>query len=493
MIDTGKKEVVFVYPNPYSFGERRIANILNMPVAYLVLSGFLEKHGIPCRIIDTRAEDYRSYDYSNALFLGMTALTGAMIGNGLDIADHVRKQNPDLPIIWGGPHPSSLPAETLEHPLVDAVCIGEGEPVVLPLAQALLEGKSIDGIPGLLTSTSSLKRAAWMDLNEIPPLPYEKLKLERYQNGSFFEFATSRGCPHRCVFCYNLAFNRDPDTGNPSYRFQSAEHAVEQLEIVCKKHKMQMAGFVDDNLFGRRQRPLEIAQGIIKKGLDFRWFANCVASYFRGFDDAYMRALKDAGCFRLDIGGESGSPDILNMVGKGTRPSDLLNSAKKCHKVGIVPSYSFIIGWPDETDEDLEMTLSVIDQLAREVPCVWINGVYVITPFPGTPYLDIAVEGGFVPPGSLQGWADQKFAVETEKYIPWHSRQKRDRLNAIARFSKTDFLPGKAYRNPYTGWVKNVAHRLMSIDARTRWKNRSFGHTYEWKAWDWLLRTRNKF
>lgn len=486
-----KKEIVLLYPNPYGIGERRLSTIMNMPLSIMSLSAYLEKHGFPVRFIDTRAEDFRKYDYGNALFAGITTLTGGMIRNGLDIAGFIRRKQPELPIIWGGVHPSSLPAQTLESPLVDAVCVGEGEMVALDVARALLDGGDLQGIPGLLTESSELQKRPWMNLDDIPPLPYEKLMLDRYQDG-FFEFPTSRGCPHRCIFCYNQAFNRDPGTGRPSYRAQSAEYVVEQLERVARTYPMQRAGFVEDNFFAKKSRVAKIAEGIVRKGLKFRWFTNGVASYFRAYDDDFLTLLRRSGCFRIDIGGESGSPMLLDRVSKGTIQEDIVNSAVKCARNGITPSYSFIIGWPDEDDDDLEMTLALIDRLNREVPTMWINGVCVITPFPGTTYLEEAVQRGVVPPDSLEGWSEHLFASGARTSIPWHDSAKRDRLMTIARLSKTDFLKGNHSR-PHNGWLKNVAYRLMSIDAKLRWKMRFFRAPYEWKLLDWALRKRQKF
>ena len=485
---------MFVYPNPYGIGERRLASIMNMPLAFLSLSAFLEKHGIRARVIDSRAEDYRTYDFDNALFVGITALTGGMIRNGLDICRHVRGRRPDLPLVWGGPHASSLPAQTVEHPLVDAVCVGEGEPVALELARCLEGGRRIEdlkGIPGLLTKTTTLEPRGWMDLDEIPPLPYDKLDLDRYKRRTFFEFPTSRGCPHRCIFCYNQAFNRDPGTGRPSFRMQSSAHVLDQLERVAGRFPMREGGFVEDNFFASKRRVVEIAEGIVRRGIVFSWFTNGVASYFRSYDDDFLALLRRSGCARIDIGGESGSPAILERICKGTVPEDILNSARRCARNDIIPSYSFIIGWPDETDDDLERTLSLIDQLAREVPRTWINGVFVITPFPGTEYLDEAVARGFVPPKDLEGWGEHLFAVDTSRYTPWHDRGRRDELMVIARLSKTDFLGGST--KPFRSRLRNTVYRAMSADARFRWRRRFFGVPYEWKLWDWAFRRQQKF
>lgn len=487
------KEVLFLYPNPYNVGEQRMNNILNMPGAFLALSAFLEKNGIPTRIIDTRAEDFRDYDLSKALFVGITCLTGAMIKNGLDLARYVRDRFPDLPIIWGGAHPSSLPLETIKHPLVDAVCVGEGEYTVLELAEKLVAGESIDEIQGLLTKNNSLTLRPLMDMNELPPLPYHKLKLEKYKNSTFFEFGTSRGCPHDCIFCYNHAINRDYKTNRAQTRIQSSSYVLDQIDQVAKKYPIEVAGFVDDNFFMSRKRVQEIAQGIVDRGYHFKWFANGVASYFKAYSDELMALMKQSGCFRIDIGGESGSQKLLNRIAKGTKVDDIVESAKKCAKHGIIPSYSFIIGWPDETDEDMEMTLSLIDRLHEEIPTVWINGLYVITPFPGTPYMEEAIRGGVRIPTDLEGWGHYLFAVDVKHNIPWHNLRRRHKIMLYARLSKMSYRPGKKVDSPYKhNFFKHWAYVFMSYDARFRWKYRFTAFALEWKLWDWLFRRYNK-
>ncbi|MBI4406184.1 MAG: B12-binding domain-containing radical SAM protein [Deltaproteobacteria bacterium] len=491
-LNCSKREVVFLYPNPYGVGIRRLTTINNMPLALLCLSAFLEKHGIPTRIIDTRAEDFRSYDYAKALYVGITVLTGGMIKNGLELARYVRNTRPDLPIVWGGVHPSSLPVQTVEHPLIDAVCVGEGERVALKLAQNLMSGGKMEDIAGIVTKSSGLHKQPWLNMDEIPALPYDKLNLPLYKSSTYFEFPTSRGCPHQCIFCYNQAFNKDSTLNQPSFRMQSSLHVLDQLERVAHQYPVSTVGFIEDNFFAKRSRVSEIAEGIVRKGLKFSWFANGVASYFRNYDDEFMCLLRKSGCFRIDIGGESGSPKILKKVGKGTVPEDIIHSAIKCAKNGIRCSYSFIIGWPDETDEDRDMTLAMIDRLAREAPQMWINAIYVITAFPGTAYLDEAIQKGFSPPDNLEGWAEYLFAVDAEKQTPWHDKKKRETLMTIARLSKTDFLQN-SYSRPFNGRLKNIAFRLMSYDAKLRWRFRFFGFPYEWKIWDSVFRKNQKF
>ena len=140
-------------------------------------------------------------------------------------------------------------------------------------------------------------------------LPYELLG-KAFYDPTTIPVHTSRGCPHRCSFCYSPAFNKR------RYRAKSAERVVKEVEYLNKKYKIRNFDFgAEDEFFIDIQRAYEIFQSIIQKGLKIRWSTFC---RFDTFDRAYKKfgqefidLMKNSGCYYISFGAESGSTEII--------------------------------------------------------------------------------------------------------------------------------------------------------------------------------------
>jgi radical SAM superfamily enzyme YgiQ (UPF0313 family) len=150
------------------------------------------------------------------LLVGVTAFTGPMIRSALDMCDVVRAARPEVPIAWGGVHPSLLPAETtLQDPRADFVVQGEGEYTLPALARAVAEGKAPVGIPGVWWKDADGVHGSPPELienlDELPTPPWHLVDVARYQptykGRRSIYLQSSRGCPFRCGYCYNGVFN----------------------------------------------------------------------------------------------------------------------------------------------------------------------------------------------------------------------------------------------------------------------------------------------
>jgi len=123
---------------------------LHIPLALLHVAKPLDDNGFKVRILDTRVHDYRDVDLDDVLCVGITAMTSPIqISLGLDVARHIKERRGELPIVWGGPHPSILPEETIENPYVDIIVRGEGEDTLLELVRKIDTGQSWDSVKGI--------------------------------------------------------------------------------------------------------------------------------------------------------------------------------------------------------------------------------------------------------------------------------------------------------------------------------------------------------
>lgn len=483
------REIILIYPNPVFPGNNIWhCRLSSLPLSIMSLVPSLEKNGFVTRMIDTRDRDYRLVEYDNALFVGISTQTGVQIKNGLEVAGFIRKNYPDVPIVWGGIHPSILPEETILHPLVDIVCEGEGEETVVDLAMALCNQQDVGQVPGLTFKGANGKiisthPRSFVDMDSLGHLPFENLNMKRY--GHKVEMFTSRGCPNRCTFCYNRTYHRS------RWRSKSAEKVIDDIQHAATTvNPPNIVNFCDDNFFVNQRRIVEICEGKIKRNISFTWTAFCCADYFRKYDGDFLELLARSGCSVIDFGGESGSEKILERIGKGISRDDIMNAAKKCDSAGIGARFSFIFGFPEETHTDREATFSLIDSLISECKRVQFYGIYLLTPYPGTPDYKDALKRGFNTPRSLDEWGEYKFA--DFRNIPWCDKNDADYLRTISRLTRFKFYP-QAGGHPYPRLWKNIIYELLSIDSRLRWRFKLFDFPFEWLLYDSHCRKRHKY
>lgn len=218
------QKILLIYPGHFNslFSE--------IPLPLLYIAWALRKKAFDVEIFDARLQDINTIEDKNYLFVGITSMTGEMLKSAIEAAKYIRNMNPAIPIVWGGVHVSLLPEQSLKSPYVDIVVRGEGELTVQELAETLLNRENLNSIAGI-----SFKRQGviltnpdrkFMDLDEIDiELPYDIIDLKQYSNVDF-PLHTSRGCPWKCTFCYNLVFNKR------KYRSKSVERVLDEIEYV---------------------------------------------------------------------------------------------------------------------------------------------------------------------------------------------------------------------------------------------------------------------
>ena len=222
-----------------------------MPLALLHIAASLKQEGFSVRILDMRLDDYRHLQVEYPLFVGISCMSGLQIKYALEFAHFVRMQNPSVPLVWGGVHPTLLPEQTATSDYVDVVVRGEGELVINDLAGAFALNKPLDEVAGITYKVNGAMKSnpdgETINLNEIPiALPYDLLQIDKYPSfkSGRFHVQTSRGCPHRCGFCYNSRFNKN------RWRSKNAERVLDEIEYIVKKYPhIKIIDPIDDNVF----------------------------------------------------------------------------------------------------------------------------------------------------------------------------------------------------------------------------------------------------
>lgn len=402
----------------------------------------------------------------DALLVGMTATT-AEIKDAISLARVLKDQVPGVPLVWGGWHATLFPTQMENSDLVDHVVVGDGEDAFKQIVSQLAQGCSCQQI-GRRTESSSvqlsgLPRPRYELIPEIgrfitSPLSDKFMDTYHTRQCRWLPYQTSRGCPHACSFCIN------PVTGNRNYRFKDPIHSAREMVELADTFGLTHIKIIDDNLFVRKHRVLEMFREVGRLGGGFTWDAECRIDYFREefVDDRLLALLKKNGLVQLTFGIESGSPASLARMRKGYRDSAGLahRAVGACARHDITVRGSFVLDIPGDSPEDIFQTVDLIRRLRRygNFSC----GVHTYRPYPGSPLCETLIKGGRISlPDRLESWADEavvKQFTDTTVVRKWQDNYK---LSSGVSF----------YESLESGfWLKR--HQLPS--GFLRWINRAF-------------------
>ncbi len=363
---------------------------------------------------------------SNPLCVGVTCMTGVQIKYALEIGRFV-KENSSVPVIFGGVHPTFLPEQTLASRYVDIVISGEGDYALFEIISCLKRNKSLSSVRGIYYKEDGKVRKTPVrelirNLDELPALPYDLIDVNAYyglnlgDGGKSITMITSRGCPFRCTFCYNTRYYRN------TWRPMSAKKVLERMKYLVKRYGIKTFYFHDDNFSVDLKRVDAIARGIIDFGLKVSWgLLGTRIDTLARMDDSFLERLRRAGCVNIDIGIESGSRRILELIKKKINLDEVISVNRKLARHGFITKYTFIVGFPSETEEEVMQSVKLALRLSEENPHAY-TPFFIFTLYPGTEIFDLAVKHGYRTPSRLEGWITSNYEQAYLSY-PWLSKK----------------------------------------------------------------------
>src|SRR4029079_14428654 len=146
-----------------------------------------------------------------------------------------------------------------------------------------------------------------------------------------------------------------------------------------------------------------ICRGLLDEGVRVRWFGTGRADLLRRLTDEQLGLLRESGCYKVNVGAESGSPELLKHIKKGTQVEEVLETAEKLPRFGIGARFSFIAGFPQEPSGSLGETYRTVKQL-REIDGEFETPIYFYAPYPGTELAARMPALGFEAPRALEDW-----------------------------------------------------------------------------------------
>jgi len=380
-------ELLLLNP-PHLKPPAKMVDIPRLAIGYL--AGYTREQGIKTSILDSKVSMLNVEDTIKKIteikpaYLGITAMTHE-IKVSAEIAEGVKKIDPSIKIIVGGAHPTVLPKATLEEfPSFDVCVIGDGEETLEKLVKSWNAHNSIENIPGIAFHMDGDIRKNenadyGMDLDHLA-LPAWDL----YPPASEYPIISSRGCPFRCNFCCRI-------NGNIS-RFRTPEKVVDEFEVLVEKYQAKLISFKDETLTLRKSHVLTMCKEICKRGLHRKVKWKC-GTRVDCSNEEILTALKDAGCYDIEFGVESGNEQILKQSGKNIKLPQVLEAVKLAKKLKFKTRSLFILGHPYETPETLNDTIKFAGRLATTYVSFGI-----MVPYPGTEIYDMALkgEGGYL-------------------------------------------------------------------------------------------------
>ena len=342
-----------------------------IPYSLLMLYSYLKDTDFEVRIVDQRtvpdvASVIDQLD-ANVLCFGISSFTGVQIKNGLEIAKQLKTKFPQTPIVWGGWHPSSMPEQTLKHPLVDIVVRGQGEVTFKELVFALNNNSSLSEVKGISYKLNG--QCFHNGIRELSgviedfKLPFEAVDIEKYiykkayagRSDKTIGIITSLGCPNNCGFCAVGGLYKQ------HIFFRNIDSVLEEIDYFVEKYKINAITIDDDNFFVSPKRVRKFCTELINKPYTISWDAGVsVNILLKLYTDKDLKLIKESGCEQLYIGAESGSDTVLQMIGKKATVLQTYEFVKKMKEIGIKASLSSMVGLPKVSSDEIFETMDMI-------------------------------------------------------------------------------------------------------------------------------------
>lgn len=346
-----------------------------------------------CKLIEEKAYD----------LIGVTMLT-PMYVRSIEVVKAIRYAFPEITIVVGGPHPTIMPRDTLiENREIDFAVIGEAEVIFLNLVNALDKGGNTEDIPGIAYrkhDTVVINRPTEMivNLDDLPiparhllPMHAYHMTKSRSQSSHAFTVSVARGCPFNCAFCCRIFGRR--------VRHHSVERIIEEIDILVNNYGAREINLEADTLTINKHFITSLCDGIIRSGLSKNITWTC-ESRIDTINEDILKKMKEAGCWQISYGVETGSQRLLDLIHKDISLEHIEKTFALTKRIGISIRAFFMLGIPTETRQESLKTIS----FAKKLDARW-SQFTICTPFPGTELYDLVLkEGGL----KSQSWADYK-------------------------------------------------------------------------------------
>lgn len=345
-------------PSPFLIGQKDFP-----PLGVLYIASVLRENNFEVEVLDLANKEDQLESVLKLLEADMygVSATTPQYPFAKKIMKILNETNLNVPVVIGGPHPSSVPNKCLADGF-DHVVAGEGEQAMLNIASKYRDKKQVKKI---------IRYPYIKDIDTIPRPARDLIDLKSYGYNVNEKLATtiisSRGCPYECAFCSKDVWQR-------TVRFHSPKYVVDELNEIINDFGFHHFLFLDDSLALNKKRLVRICNLI--EPLNIKW--RC---YMRtnGVTKEMLKKMKQAGCSEIGFGIESGSQKILDIANKKTNVDENLKVVKYCKEAGVIPNVFIMIGLPGETHKTVEETKNWMEKAKPDK-----FGFNIFAPYVGT-------------------------------------------------------------------------------------------------------------
>jgi anaerobic magnesium-protoporphyrin IX monomethyl ester cyclase len=432
-------------------------------------------------------------------YIGFTVMPGPQLKQAVPISKKIKADFPNTVMIWGGYFPTNQFKVVLESGYVDFVINGPGDYAFPKLLHALENGEPYHTIRNLIfRSGDQLVKTTKEELIEqdiLNPLPYDRLNdfypINKYLGRTYLgnrtlAYHSSIGCPFTCSFCAVVP------TYQARWKAKSAEHVYRDIKYIKNRWGADAIEFHDNNFFVSEKRTTEFARLIRPEKMN--WWGMARIDTMDKFKDESLSLIREAGCKIIFFGAESGNDAVLHQLDKGGTQTgeQIARFAERLKAYDIIPEYSFVLGTPAPTEEEvmaqIEFDIQFIKRIKSVNPRTEIV-LYTYSPVPmeGSELYKQVLASGFEYPKQLEDWINpqwERFDLRKNPLTPW--------LNAamINKIRNFETVLNGYYPTVSDIRLNNLKRRLIQWVSGLRYKTNFYHHPYEIKLLHRLWRYR---
>jgi radical SAM superfamily enzyme YgiQ (UPF0313 family) len=417
------------------------------PLALLAIAGPLTKAGYEVRILPRDPAEHRNYfnaHTDDALCYGVSVMTGPQIKQALTSTGLAKEILPQMPVVWGGWHPTIFPGQVAVHDGIDVAVAGQGEDAFFELVTCLAGKMSYKSVHGLVFKADGRLVnngvATLKDINRFPPLNYGLLDMEKYVfedeiSPRTINYVSSRGCPKNCPSCAQSMVS------NGVWRAYAPTRMVEDVLNLKNDFGVEGLLFDDANFFVDGERAREFAAGLINRVASIGWGLPTgriedVISY----DDSFWDIMRISGLKSVFVGLEPRC-GAISRTEKGVY-GELKNYAAGLaatlarHEIDL--KLSILVGFPPGAAYSWTFAEELAGAGELMEACRTAGATTDVTaslylPFPHAPLYDLALKDGLKPPATLEEWSQWEPGDKEMPWVPEGATQAVEKLNARYR------------------------------------------------------------
>jgi radical SAM superfamily enzyme YgiQ (UPF0313 family) len=445
----------------------------DVPYSILFIGSYLKSNGIQVKLFDQRLNSNKEilkYIESNPVtHVGLSTMTGPQIIFAMDLSRKIKQISKEIKIIWGGIHVTVAPASVHKQDFIDYIVSGEGEVTLLEL----LQNPDKKQIKGALHRDDSIENLVFREFMDMDTVSLDWLLINPRQYISerdsmrYMSFVTSRGCSFKCQYCYN-------SVTKSRWRSWSVDKVRQEIDKILE-YDISYISFMDDNLAMNVKWLSEICNILEERNI--YWYGDIRATVV-----THENMKKFKNCTMVFVGAESGSQKVLDIIDKRIKVEDILNAARVLNEHEMRGTFSWIIGFPQETREDVMATINAVRKVSEFMPDA-VQRLKIFTPYPGSRLYQETVARGYRPPSTLESWG-----MYTREYCDLPYIQNPWWYKCISYVTFFNFYSGIDIIGSIGSSKKTFrpAIRFFKIFSSFRWRYRFFSFPVEFMVLDFL-------